>query len=88
MRDMGFAEVVERMERDGVWSLVERTEPAPLIVEDGVGAPIACGPGGYREAMSLDELIARFDLSDPAFLADPYPVLDELREATPSSATR
>jgi cytochrome P450 len=33
--------------------------------------------------MSLDELIARFDVADPAFIADPYPVLDELREATP-----
>ena len=33
--------------------------------------------------MSLDELIARFDVDDPAFIADPYPVLDELREATP-----
>ena len=33
--------------------------------------------------MSLDELIARFDVSDPAFIADPYPVLNELREATP-----
>jgi hypothetical protein len=25
--------------------------------------------------MSLDELIARFDVADPAFIADPYPVL-------------
>jgi cytochrome P450 len=33
--------------------------------------------------MSLDELIARFDPSSPAFLADPYPVLNALREATP-----
>jgi len=33
--------------------------------------------------MSLDDLIARFDPSDPAFIADPYPVLNELREATP-----
>lgn len=32
--------------------------------------------------MSLDDLIARFDPSDPAFIADPYPVLNELREAT------
>ena len=31
----------------------------------------------------LDELIARFDPSDPAFIADPYPVLHDLREATP-----
>lgn len=34
-------------------------------------------------ATELDELIARFDLSDPAFIADPYPVLRALREATP-----
>ncbi len=33
--------------------------------------------------MSLDELIARFDPSDPAFIADPYPVLNDIREATP-----
>lgn len=32
--------------------------------------------------MSLDELIARFDVADPAFIADPYPTLNELREAT------
>ena len=32
---------------------------------------------------SLDELIARFDVDDPAFIADPYPVLNDLREATP-----
>ncbi|MFN8021154.1 MAG: cytochrome P450 [Acidimicrobiales bacterium] len=31
----------------------------------------------------LDELIARFDVTDPAFVQWPYPVLDELREATP-----
>jgi cytochrome P450 len=29
------------------------------------------------------ELIARFDVDDPAFIADPYPVLGALREATP-----
>ena len=33
--------------------------------------------------MSLDDLIARFDVTDPAFIADPYPVLADLREATP-----
>jgi cytochrome P450 len=32
---------------------------------------------------SLDELIARFNVEDPAFIADPYPVLNSLREATP-----
>lgn len=32
---------------------------------------------------SLDDLIARFDVTDPAFVQWPYPVLDELREATP-----
>ena len=31
----------------------------------------------------LDDLIARFDVDDPAFIADPYPVLNDLREATP-----
>lgn len=29
------------------------------------------------------DLIARFDVDDPSFIADPYPVLDALREATP-----
>jgi cytochrome P450 len=33
--------------------------------------------------MSLDDLIARFDPADPAFIADPYPVLNAIREATP-----
>ncbi|MDO8389597.1 MAG: cytochrome P450 [Actinomycetota bacterium] len=33
--------------------------------------------------MSLADLIARFDPADPAFVADPYPVLNDLREATP-----
>lgn len=33
--------------------------------------------------MPLDDLIARFDVDDPAFIADPYPVLNALREATP-----
>ncbi len=32
---------------------------------------------------ALDEFIGRFDPSDPAFVADPYPVLGALREATP-----
>ena len=32
---------------------------------------------------ALDELIARLDPDDPAFIADPYPVLADLREATP-----
>lgn len=31
----------------------------------------------------FDELIARFDVDDPAFIADPYPVLNAIREATP-----
>lgn len=31
----------------------------------------------------LDRLIARFDVTDPAFIADPYPVLNALRETTP-----
>jgi cytochrome P450 len=33
--------------------------------------------------MSLDALIDRFDPSDPAFIADPYAALNEIREATP-----
>lgn len=33
--------------------------------------------------MRLEELIARFDVSDPTFIADPYPVLNDLREAAP-----
>jgi cytochrome P450 len=32
---------------------------------------------------SLSDLIARYDVTDPEFLQWPYPVLDELREATP-----
>lgn len=31
----------------------------------------------------LDDAIARFDVDDPAFIADPYPVLNAIREATP-----
>jgi cytochrome P450 len=31
----------------------------------------------------LPELISRFDVSDPAFIADPYPTLSAIREATP-----
>ncbi len=33
--------------------------------------------------MPPDDLIARFDVDDPSFIANPYPVLDDLREATP-----
>ncbi|CAN5430105.1 cytochrome P450 [soil metagenome] len=29
------------------------------------------------------DMLARFDVDDPSFIADPYPVLNELREATP-----
>lgn len=32
---------------------------------------------------ALDDLIAQFDPDDPDFIADPYPVLNDLREATP-----
>lgn len=31
----------------------------------------------------LDELVASFDVSDPEFIADPYPTLGAIREATP-----
>ena len=37
-----------------------------------------------HEQNDLDELIARFDVTDAAFFADPYPVLGALREATPA----
>jgi len=33
--------------------------------------------------MSVADSIARFDVDDPSFIANPYPVLNELREATP-----
>ena len=33
--------------------------------------------------MSLDELVSRFDPTNPEFIANPYPVLNDLREATP-----
>lgn len=32
---------------------------------------------------ALDDLIARFDPDDPDFIADPYPILNDIREATP-----
>lgn len=35
---LGYAAEVRRLEAVDVWRLVERTEAAPLIVEDGVGA--------------------------------------------------
>ena len=35
---LGHGAELRRLERDGVLSLVERTEPEPLILEDGVGA--------------------------------------------------
>ena len=39
---------------------------------------------GYRAGVTdLDVLIERFDVDDPSFIADPYPVLGALREATP-----
>lgn len=34
-------------------------------------------------AHALDAAIARFDVTDPTFIADPYPVLAELRRLTP-----
>ena len=33
--------------------------------------------------MNLSSIIARFDVDDASFIADPYPVLNALREATP-----
>ncbi len=38
------------------------------------------GPDGLEE---LEGLVARFDVDDPGFIADPYPVFRELRDATP-----
>lgn len=35
------------------------------------------------DQLSLAATVARFDVDDPSFIADPYPVLNELREATP-----
>jgi cytochrome P450 len=35
------------------------------------------------EVAELSEVVARFDLADPAFIADPYPVLAELQAAAP-----
>ena len=48
-----------------------------------VAPPTQPGRGQTGRVSELDDLIARFDVSDPAFLQWPYPVLDELREATP-----
>ena len=39
--------------------------------------------GRTLSQVSLADLIARFDPADPAFIANPYPVLNEIREATP-----
>lgn len=36
-----------------------------------------------RDDASLQQMIAGFDPSDPDFIADPYPALNALREATP-----
>jgi len=33
--------------------------------------------------VNLADIITRFDVDDPSFIANPYPVLNELREATP-----
>jgi predicted TPR repeat methyltransferase len=38
MSEMGFDLAAQRLERDGIWRLEDRSDPAPLIVEDGVGA--------------------------------------------------
>ena len=38
------------------------------------------GPDGLE---GLEGLVARFDVDDPGFIADPYPVFRELRDATP-----
>ena len=41
------------------------------------------GEGVSGTVDGLDGLVARFDVDDPSFIADPYPVFRELREATP-----
>jgi SAM-dependent methyltransferase len=38
LEPLGYAAEIARLEADGVWTLAERTEPAPLIVEGGLGA--------------------------------------------------
>ena len=40
-------------------------------------------PANMGAMPDLDSLLAAFDPADPAFIADPYPVLGALREATP-----
>jgi hypothetical protein len=35
---LGYRAEAERLEAAGVWSLVERTDPEPLILEGDVGA--------------------------------------------------
>jgi cytochrome P450 len=40
-------------------------------------------PAEPADVPSPDESLARFDPRDPAFIADPYPVLAELRETAP-----
>lgn len=35
---LGYVAEADRLQTDGVWTLVERTEPAPLILEGEVGA--------------------------------------------------
>ncbi|MDP2293614.1 MAG: class I SAM-dependent methyltransferase [Actinomycetota bacterium] len=37
---LGYEAEAERLQLEGVWRLVERTEAAPLITEGGVGAPM------------------------------------------------
>ena len=44
---------------------------------------LGCPNVGRVAGADVDELIRRFDPEDPAFIADPYPALGALREATP-----
>ena len=40
IESLGYLAEARRMEDDGVWQLVERTDAAALILEGGVGAPM------------------------------------------------
>lgn len=66
---------------------------AAVAAHPGVLQVLSCRPSGYRLAVSAersghtgavtDDALARFDPTDLSFIADPYPVLNALREAAP-----
>lgn len=53
-----------------------------ITVNSGGGQRCLASADG-RLMAALDDLVSRFDVSDPGFLQQPYPVLDALREGTP-----